>query len=145
MMTFLLRPRKVQIISNGPSTSTPSLASILVLPGPWLASTWGVRRNVIPIMRAHSMLVTISALRLMIPLPPRAPNREDNRESLHAPPAEVTIIPDFPKIPSRYSPLAHDGPEHSHVLVDPERPSAMEHPFRLTSLSHFSTVGPSGC
>src|SRR3989442_12643962 len=101
MMTFLLRPRKVQIISNGPSTSTPSLASILVAPGPWLASTWGVRINVIPIMRAHSMLATISDLRLIVPLPPRAPHREDNREPLHAPPAEDTSIPDFQKIPSR--------------------------------------------
>src|SRR5207244_6684940 len=101
MMTFLLRPRQVQVISNGPSTSTPSLASILVAPGPWLASTWGVRISVIPIVRAHSMLVTISALRLMFPLPPRAPNREDDGEPPHAPPAEVTIIPDFPKTPSR--------------------------------------------
>src|SRR2546428_2444754 len=101
MMTFLLRPRKVQIISNGPSTSTPSLASILEAPGPWLASTWGVRRNVIPIVRAHSMLVTISALRLMLPLPPRAPNREDHGEPLHAATAEVTIIPDFQGTRSR--------------------------------------------
>src|SRR5437899_9907144 len=97
MMTFLLRPRNVQVISNGPSTSAPSLASILVAPGPWLASTWGVRINVIPIVRAHSMLVTISDLRLIVPFPPRAPNRKDNGESLHAPPAEVTIIPDFQK------------------------------------------------
>src|SRR5437899_9686263 len=101
MMTFLLRPRKVQIISNGPSTSTPSLASILVAPGPWLASTWGVRINVIPIVRAHSTLVTIFDLRLMIPLPPRAPHRKDNGEPLHTTATEVTIIPDFQGTRSR--------------------------------------------
>src|SRR5712691_2045875 len=95
MMTFLLRPRKVHIISNGPSTTIPSLASILVLPGPWLASTCVFRKKVMTIVSAHSMLVTISDLRLIVPLPPRAPNREDNGESLHAPPAEVIVIPDF--------------------------------------------------
>src|SRR5438445_12109388 len=101
MMTFLLRPKKVQFISNGPSTITPSLASILVFPGPWLPSTCVLRRNVIPIVRAHSMLVTIPDLRLIVPLPPRAPNREDNGEPPHSATAEVPIIPDFQETRSR--------------------------------------------
>src|SRR2546425_11663311 len=101
MIAFLARPRKGQNISNGPSTPPPSLASILVAPGPWLPSTWGVRRSVMPIVRAHTMLITISDLRLIVPLPPRAPNREDNREPPHTAPAEVTIIPDFQKTRSR--------------------------------------------
>src|SRR3989442_14923750 len=101
MMTFLLRPRKLQVISNDPCTTTPNLVFTLIAPGPRLASTWGVRRKATPIASAHSMLVTISDLRLIVPLPPRAPNRQHHGEPPHAPPAKVTIIPDFQKTPSR--------------------------------------------
>src|SRR5437762_7993065 len=93
--TFLSRPRKLQIISNGPSTCTPNLGFILVWPGPWLASTCVFRKKVRLMVTTHRRLDMIQGLQLIVVVPPCSPDRKHDGKPPHAPSAKISIVPDF--------------------------------------------------